>query len=245
MKITGGQRPTRPATTLCSDALWTLITDCWSHESRSRPIMSAVLSLLRTEVPSRAGNAPQGRGRFRPSAPYTDRAEIGDLRPNEQSNVFAEARRDRLSVFADTRRERPSVFAETRRARELIPVPQTRLCGLTLSARSMRELFIPVDAAAGAAIRIVITLPIGQPLPEFSPALTLSSPWTRATCTTRKWPDSLLSMQLAGMQALVRRTDTPFSPMMRLPSLLCHTHMPTLISGARLQYLGISHRSWS
>jgi hypothetical protein len=286
MKITSGQRPTRPATILRSDALWTLITDCWSHESRSRPIMSAVLSSLRAEAPFRAGNIPQGRGRIRLSASYTDRADIRDLWPNEQSSVFAEARRECMPVppvnllssdmntppfvlsssvpdrsvtseervwhdpqatyaaSSDPRAAPSNTRSSLRGARELIPVPQTRLCGLTLSARSMRELFIPVDAAAGAAILIVITKHIGQPLPDFLPALTLSSPWTRSTCTTHKSPDSLL--RPTEMQALVRCTDTPFSPMMRLPTLLC-THMPmaTLISGARLQYLGTSHRSWS
>jgi hypothetical protein len=101
MKIAIGQRPTRPATTLCSDSLWTLITGCWSHESRSRPIMSAVLSPLCAEAPFRAGNTLQGRGRFRPSASYTDRAEIRDLRPNEQPNNFAEATRPELMVDND------------------------------------------------------------------------------------------------------------------------------------------------
>jgi hypothetical protein len=71
---------------------------------------------------------------------------------------------------------------------------------------------------AHALIRIVITLPIGHTLPDFFPALTLSSPWTRATCTTCKSPSPL---RLTGMQATVRRTDTLFSPIMRVPPLLC------------------------
>jgi hypothetical protein len=61
----------------------------------------------------------------------------------------------------------------------------TRICNLTLCADGMSPLVIPVDAMAGAAFRLRLTLPNGVPVPAFVPGLTLTAPWSHATCTTR------------------------------------------------------------
>jgi hypothetical protein len=62
MKIISGQRPARPATALCSDALWTLITDCWNHDPRSRPTMVSVLSYSLAGTLSEKGGATRNCG---------------------------------------------------------------------------------------------------------------------------------------------------------------------------------------
>jgi hypothetical protein len=47
MKIVGGDRPSRPMTELCTDALWPLITSCWTHDPKARPSMTNTLFRLR------------------------------------------------------------------------------------------------------------------------------------------------------------------------------------------------------
>jgi hypothetical protein len=47
MKIVGGDRPSRPTTELCTNALWPLITSCWTHDPKARPSMTNTLLRLR------------------------------------------------------------------------------------------------------------------------------------------------------------------------------------------------------
>jgi hypothetical protein len=46
MKIVNGDRPSRPTTSLSSDALWSLITSCWAHDPKARPSMRIIVSRL-------------------------------------------------------------------------------------------------------------------------------------------------------------------------------------------------------
>jgi hypothetical protein len=68
MKIINGQRPERPTMTLCSDALWILVTDCWNHDPQSRPTMTSVLSCLLAGTLSEQGGDTQNCGQPHPTA---------------------------------------------------------------------------------------------------------------------------------------------------------------------------------
>ena len=51
LKVYSGQRPSRPPTSSLSDAVWQLITECWTHDPQMRPSAHRASGRLRRGLP--------------------------------------------------------------------------------------------------------------------------------------------------------------------------------------------------